>query len=228
MKAAAKYKLEIDAAMIIAMLLLMAYGLVGEKSHEWIGVGMLILFIAHHIANHKWYRAIEKGRYTCFRIVKTVIFLCMIGSMTSGIILSRYVFAALPVHAGYEIAGKLHILCAYWGFVLMAVHLGLHWNGILLMAGKRFKPSRMRRNTLRILAFVLAGYGITAFIRRNAGTYLLLLSHFVFFDYTEPVICFLGDYLAVLGLFVLLGFYLAKLLKIRRRSFAPNTQAGLR
>lgn len=118
MKAAAKYKLEIDAAMIIAMLLLMAYGLVGEKSHEWIGVGMLILFIAHHIANHKWYRAIEKGRYTCFRIVKTVliglIFLCMIGSMTSGIILSRYVFAALPVHAGYEIAGKLHILCAYW------------------------------------------------------------------------------------------------------------------
>lgn len=43
MKAAAKYKLEIDAAMIIAMLLLMAYGLVGEKSHEWIGVGMLIL-----------------------------------------------------------------------------------------------------------------------------------------------------------------------------------------
>ena len=37
MKAAAKYKLEIDAAMIIAMLLLMAYGLVGEKSHEWIG-----------------------------------------------------------------------------------------------------------------------------------------------------------------------------------------------
>ena len=152
----------------------------------------------------------------------------MIGSMISGIILSRYVFAALPVHTGYEVAGNLHILCAYWGFVLMAVHLGLHWNGILLMAGKRFKPSRMRRNTLRILAFVLAGYGVTAFIRRNVGTYLLLLSHFVFFDYTEPVICFLSDYLAVMGLFVLLGFYLAKILKIRRRSFAPNAQASLR
>ena len=43
MKAAAKCKLAIDAAMAIAMLLLMAYGLIGEKSHEWIGVGMLIL-----------------------------------------------------------------------------------------------------------------------------------------------------------------------------------------
>ena len=40
MKAAAKCKLVIDAAMAIAMLLLMAYGLIGEKSHEWIGVGM--------------------------------------------------------------------------------------------------------------------------------------------------------------------------------------------
>ena len=111
MKAAAKCKLAIDAAMAIAMLLLMAYGLIGEKSHEWIGVGMLILFIAHHIANRKWYGAIGKGRYTCFRIVQTVliglIFLCMIGSMISGIILSRYVFAALPVHTGYEVAGNL-------------------------------------------------------------------------------------------------------------------------
>ena len=51
---------------------------------------------------------------------------------------------------------------------------------------------------------------------------MLLLSHFVFFDYTEPVICFLSDYLAVMGLFVLLGFYLAKILKIRWRSFAPQ------
>lgn len=33
MKAAAKCKLAIDAAMAIAMLLLMAYGLIGEKSH---------------------------------------------------------------------------------------------------------------------------------------------------------------------------------------------------
>ena len=64
MKAAAKCKLVIDAAMAIARLLLMAYGLIGEKSHEWIGVGMLILFIAHHIANRKWYGAIGKGRYT--------------------------------------------------------------------------------------------------------------------------------------------------------------------
>ena len=63
----------------------------------------------------------------------------------------------VAVHTGYEVAGNLHILCAYWGFVLMAVHLGLHWNGILLMAGKRFKPSRMRRNTLRILAFCSCG-----------------------------------------------------------------------
>lgn len=122
---------------------------------------MLILFIAHHIANRKWYGAIGKGRYTCFRIVQTVliglIFLCMIGSMISGIILSRYVFAALPVHTGYEVAGNLHILCAYWGFVLMAVHLGLHWNGILIDGRKTIQTIPYAKKYFTDLGFCFCG-----------------------------------------------------------------------
>lgn len=34
-----------DAAMTIALLLLMAYSLVGEAAHEWIGMTMLALFV---------------------------------------------------------------------------------------------------------------------------------------------------------------------------------------
>lgn len=143
MKPILKVKIAVDAAMSVSILLLMAYGLVGEAAHEWIGMGMFALFVAHHILNRRWIKAVPQGRYTPLRIVQTalagLIFLCMIGSMVSGIVLSRHVFAFLPKHGGYELAGKLHILCAFWGFVLMSLHLGMHWNLLLTMARKHLR-----------------------------------------------------------------------------------------
>ena len=49
MKPIRKIKIAVDAAMSVSMLLLMAYGLVGEAAHEWIGMGMFALSVAHHI-----------------------------------------------------------------------------------------------------------------------------------------------------------------------------------
>ena len=119
-------------------------------------MGMSFLFLFHHILNRKWLKGMFRGWYTPFRTIQTMlavlIFLCMIGSMISGLILSRYVFAFLPKYHGYEGFEKIHMLCAVCG--------------------------------------------VAAFIRRKAGIYLLLKSHFVYFDYAEPVFFFLLDYLA--------------------------------
>lgn len=217
MKAMLRTKLAIDAGMTLALLLLMAYSLVGEAAHEWIGMGMFLLFVAHHILNRRWLGAVPNGRYTPIRALQTVlvglIFLCMIGSMVSGIVLSRHVFAFLPKHGGYELAGKLHLLCSYWGFALMSLHLGLHWNGILSLARKHCPLSKLRTWILRSAGYLFAAYGVIAFVKRDVWRYLLLQSHFVFFDYTEPLLAFLVDYLAVMGLFLLLGFLLSKALK---------------
>ena len=129
----------------------------------------------------------------------------MVGSMISGIVLSRHVFAFLPKHGGYELAQQVHILCAYWGFVLMSLHLGMHWNMLLTMARKHLQPSKIRTWALRIAGYSFAAYGVVTFVRRDVGLYLLLKSHFVFFDYSEPLIAFLLDYLAVMAMFVLIG-----------------------
>lgn len=217
MKPILKIKIAVDAAMSVSMLLLMAYGLVGEAAHEWIGMGMFALSVAHHILNHRWIQAVPRGRYTPLRVVQTalagLIFLCMVGSMISGIVLSRHVFAFLPRHGGYELAGKLHILCAYWGFVLMSLHLGMHWNMVLTMMRKHLTPFKPHTWCLRLLAYLWAAYGAVAFVRRDVWRYLLLKSHFVFFDYTEPLVRFLLDYLAVMSLFVLAGYWLARALR---------------
>lgn len=217
MKPVMKVKISIDAAMTLALLLLMAYGLVGEAAHEWLGMGMFALFLLHHLLNRRWIRAVPQGRYAPPRIVQTalagLIFLCMVGSMVSGIVLSRHVFAFLPKHGGYELAGKLHILCAFWGFVLMSLHLGMHWSMMLAMARKHLQPSKIRTWALRIAGYSFAAYGVVTFVRRDVGLYLLLKSHFVFFDYTEPLVRFLLDYLAVMSLFVLAGYWLARALR---------------
>ena len=228
MKPILKVKIIVDAAMTASMLLLMAYGLVGEAAHEWIGMGMFALFVLHHVLNRRWIGAVPNGRYTPLRFVQTLlvglILLCMLGSMGSGIIISRYVFAFLPKHGGYEMAEKLHMLCAYWGFVLMSLHLGIHWNMLLTMARKKLRPNKVRTWTLLIIGYLFAAYGVVAFVRRDVGLYLLLKSHFVFFDYSEPLVLFLLDYLAVMGLFVVVGCFVNTLLRNTNSKMKPYSK----
>ena len=47
-------KLCADVLMTVALLFLMGYQFWGESAHEWIGAGMFVLFILHHILNLNW------------------------------------------------------------------------------------------------------------------------------------------------------------------------------
>lgn len=66
---------------------------------------------------------------------------------------------------------------------------------------------------LRMAALLVAGYGTFAFIKRDIGNYMVLKHHFVFFDFEEPLIFFLLDYIAVMALFVFVGHYVSMLFK---------------
>lgn len=202
--------------MTVLLLFLMARQLTGDSAHEWLGAAMLILWIAHHILNRSWYSHLFKGKYTPVRIFQTVInvavLLSMLGLMVSGIILSREVFAFLPISGGIALARQLHVLSAFWGFVLMALHLGLHWNMILGMMRKAVGPvtSKPLRILLRIAAALVAGYGLYAFLKNQFLSYMFLMSSFVFFDFERPVLLFFTEYLAIMGLFIFLAYYISK------------------
>ena len=82
------------------------------------------------------------------------------------------------------------------------------------MAGKMFeKPSAIRKWIARAVALTIAGYGIYAFVKRDIGSYMMMQVHFVFFDYEEPLIFFILDYMAAMGLFVFIGHYFCEGLK---------------
>lgn len=206
-------KISIDFIMTILLLLLMAKQLTGDTAHEWLGAGMFLLWILHHMLNFKWHSHRHKGRYTPYRIfqlaINILLLLSMIGTMVSAVILSREVFAFLSISGGIALARPLHILSAFWGFVFMALHLGLHWNMILGMVRKMAGPlpSKPARVVLRILSAAVAIYGLYAFWKNQFPSYLFLTYSFVLFDFERPVFLFFTEYLAIMGMFVFLAYY---------------------
>ncbi len=214
------WKLAIDLVMTLLLLCQMAYLLIGETAHEWIGAAMFLLFLLHHLLNWRWYKNLVRGRYTPLRWVQTVVnFLvlaAMVALMVSGILLSREVFAFLPIHGGTGFARTLHMLGAYWGFLLMSVHLGLHWGmvrALLGRAGGRRKPSPVRTWVLRGLLAIFCAVGVYAFFKHNIADYLFLRSRFVFFDMEQPLALFLGEYLAMMVLWACLAYCGTRLLQ---------------
>ena len=217
MKRAAIVKIVVDVWMTLLLLFLMGYQLWGEVAHEWAGAGMLVLFLAHHILNRGWYKSLFKGRYTPMRVFRVLVDMLLLAAMAaqmySSIAMSRHVFAFLPLDGKMALARRLHILGAYWGFILMSVHLGMHWNLFLGMAGKRtgkVVPSKYRSLLLFLIGLLIAAYGAFVFVDRDFPTCLFLRSEFVFMDYEEPVWSFYLDYLCLMGLWTFPAHTLSK------------------
>ena len=177
MKRPAIVKIVVDMLMTLLLLFLMGYQLWGEVAHEWAGAGMLILFLAHHILNRGWYKSLFKGRYTSMRVFQVLadmlLLAAMAAQMYSGIAMSRYVFAFLPVDGKMALARRLHILGSYWGFILMSVHLGMHWNLFWGMARKRTGktvPSKLRSSLLFLMGlWMFLAHYLSKGLRKPGG-----------------------------------------------------------
>lgn len=208
MKPKFAFKISVDFAMTVLLLLLMARQLTGDSAHEWLGAGMFLLWIAHHALNFRWYGRLFRGKYTPLRAaqaaVNLLLFLSMLGTMASAVILSREIFAFLPISGGIALARTMHVLCAFWSFVLMSMHLGLHWNGILGMLRRSVGPARSgsQRAALWAAGSLIAAYGLYAFVKNQIPSYLFLQSSFVYFDFERPMPLFFAEYAAMMGFFV--------------------------
>lgn len=216
-------KISVDAAMTLGMLFLMGYHLWGDTAHEWVGAGLFLLFILHHIFNWRWWTGLFRGRYTSVRILQATINLltlaAMLGLMVSGVILSSKVFAFLQIRGRMAFARRLHMAASYWGFLLMTAHLGLHWGmllGMVQKAGKTKLPGRPASYWLTLPGVLVAAYGAAAMVKRDLATYLFLRAEFVFLDFSESRLLFYLDYLAIMGTFIFLAHFAAKLLRKRK------------
>ena len=221
MKASVKFKICVDVMMTAALYACMAYMLVGEETHEWIGSGLALLFVLHNALNRKWYAALLTGRYTPLRAFQTAVNLLCLVSMAaaavSGAAMSRYLYDIPFLSGGASLARTVHMLAAYWGYCFISLHLGLHWSMMLGMMKNAAAPQRAPRwitPLLRTAGAAAALLGAHALMRHNLLDYMFLRNQFVFFDTERPLYLFFLDYAAIMALWAWLAHY-ARLVLIK-------------
>ena len=200
--------------MTAALYACMAYMLVGEEAHEWIGSGLALLFVLHNALNRKWYAALLTGRYTPLRAFQTAVNLLCLASMAaaavSGAAMSRYLYDIPFLSGGASLARTVHMLAAYWGYCFISLHLGLHWSMMLGMMKNAAAPQRAPRwitPLLRTAGAAAALLGAHALMRHSLLDYMFLRNQFVFFDTERPLCLFFLDYAAIMALWAWLAHY---------------------
>ena len=209
-----KARMIIDILMVTALPILMAYSLIGENIHEVIGVCMLVAFIIHHVINWKWWVGLFKGKYNAVRVLNTAVNLMlalyMILQPVSGILMSKYILKDVTISGASSTLRTIHMTNAYWGFMLMSFHLGLHIRAVSASFTKHM--GKGAKVILTAVFLVISAYGAYAFIKRGIGDYLLMKVMFAFFDFGEARIRFLLDYASVMVLVANIGYYLQSVL----------------
>lgn len=113
------------------------------------------------------------------------------------------------------LARVMHLAGSYWGFVLMSLHLGLHWSMISGMlrklTGGRKCPALQW--VIRIFGILIAAYGAYCFVNADIFSYMFLKTEFVFFDFEKSAVSVFSEYIAMMGLWIWLGYYAEKILK---------------
>ena len=195
-----KIKKIIDIVMTFLFVILMGYYVTENEVHEILGTIAFVLFIIHHILNIKWYKSIFKGKHnfqrTFHSILNLLLFIAMVGMMVSGIMISADVFAFLDIPTTM-FGRRLHMLSTSWGFVLMAIHVGLHISVLMNKLNTKMKNSTFEYVYYFVLV-LLVGLGIYAFINLRVWEDMFLMNDFKFFDYEQSTILFYLKYLLVL------------------------------
>ena len=212
-----KIQISIDFLMVALLPFLMAYSLIGEMAHEWIGSVMFALFFCHQALNLNWYKALMGGRYSIVRVLSIAVNLSllviMFALMGSGIILSKHLFWFPMLSQGQSDARNIHLMMSYWGFVLMSFHTGLHGRMLLNVMKRIVRGSNKQKYQILILRCVAGGvavYGVIAFIKRQLPEYMFLKIQYSFFYFNEPLFFFVVDYISIMLLFAFLAYYLLK------------------
>lgn len=220
-------RLVIDLSMTVLMLVAMAYHITGNAVHEWVGVPLFVLFIGHNVLNRKWYKAMFERRHNARRILSIIVnFLFLVSMATvliSSVPISRDLFPFIVIENDM-MARQVHVLASYWGFIFMAVHIGISWGTIMnaarKMAGLTSK-NRIRTITLRIIAVLIVVYGVETSFEREIGSKLTIYNPFGWYS-DESNISFLVDYLSIMGIYICGAHYAIQFVRKQEKAKQPS------
>ena len=211
----------VDVLLTVLLLLLMALQVTGDVLHEWLGIGMTVTLIVHHILNRKWYAAAFKGKYSPYRIVMTAVNSLLLVSMTltalSGMSMSGHAVPFMYGLINIMTARTLHLAISYWSFILMGVHIGLH------MKSMTAKLPDKGKTIFRVILTGISGAGLWLFLKNGIINYITFRTHFAFLDYQTAKWLVILQNLTMLMLFVLVGYILSEITqKGKNKKYSPK------
>lgn len=208
-------RLVIDLSMTFLMFIAMAYHITGNTIHEFVGITLLLFFITHNILNRRWYKTIFKGKYSVRRILSIVVNLLFLISMAvvmiSSVPISRDVLSFIPTNNDTLLV-QIHIITSYWGFIFMALHIGMSWGTIINAVRKMTGitgTSRVRTISLRVIAVLIVIYGVQASIERDMIYKLTVYNPFGW-SFDDSYMEFLIDHLSIMGIYISGTHYVLK------------------
>ena len=187
-------RIVLDSALALTLVAVMATALVQEAPHEWLGVALIALTLAHMVFNRRWLASMFRGRQSALRVVQIVVIaglvVCVVGQIASSLVISKHAFGFLPVLPGASWARRVHMLCSYWMFVLAFAHVGLHVRAPRDLASWQVWA-------LRIAFAAIACFGVYSFVRLNLGAYLTGQVQYAFVDPSVPIALSCARYASV-------------------------------
>ena len=210
----------VDVVLTVLLLFLTAFQVTGETLHEWLGIGMTVTLILHHILNCKWYKAVLKGKYSPYRIavtaVNTLLLISIALTAFSGMSMSSHAVPFLYGLINVMTARELHLAMSYWSFILMGVHIGLH------MKAMTAKLPDKGRIVFKGILTGISGVGLWLFLKSGIVNYITFRTHFAFLDYTAAKWLIILQNLAMLLFFVLIGYVLSEIAqKNENQKYSP-------
>ncbi|PRS44674.1 hypothetical protein C6W19_02865 [Bacillus sp. RJGP41] len=221
-------RLVIDLSMTVLMLVAMAYQITGNALHELAGVILCLLFITHNILNRRWYRTIFKGKHNVRRILSIVVNLLFLVSMAvvmiSSVTISRDMIPFIPINNDTVLL-QIHVMTSCWGFIFMAVHIGMSWatiiNSVRKMTGIT-GTSRIRTIAFRVMAVLIVVYGVQASFERGMLNKLTIYNPFGWESYDSSM-KFLLDHLTIMGIYISGTHYVLKFVQKQDKSRFDTT-----
>jgi uncharacterized membrane protein len=105
----------------------------------------------------------------------------------------------------------LHVLAGYSIYMLIGLHLGLHYNSLI----KLKKENKIILNVFLILFAVI--FGINGFIRKEFIQKITLQSLYPLYS-DESAIMFFIDYIGIFIMFMMIGYGILNLLSLKKKN----------
>lgn len=144
-------------------------------------------------------------------LVNFLLVAAMVAVTVTGVLISVTVFAPFGIRSGGLLVHDLHQGAAYASFILVAIHLGMHWEMLVAQLKNWLRIDGSSLGwviTSRIVFIVVVAYGAYASFVNDIGTKLLMQHVFIGWGAVPSLWGFLLDYFAIVGCYAGITYYL--------------------